>query len=155
MIRDAAVYLLNHLVLTPNGWDPFELTFDLGNKDALREVPNSPGVYLLSTPGHFFAYPGGYSSVLYIGRSTGSQGLRRRLSDHHKYTEQVRDGSAGTRFYARYEWAATYGALASYVCSPQGEGEAKGIEHELLRVFADAFRAAPVANAQSAWGFPA
>lgn len=70
MIRHAAVYMLNKLVMEPAGWKSFTVGHDLDDEGWMAEVPVGPGVYLLYTPGHFFTLPGGGTSVLYIGKGT-------------------------------------------------------------------------------------
>ena len=150
MIRDAAVYFLNRLVLQPAGWAPFDASFDLDSDDWIKEAPNGAGVYVLYTPRHFYMLPGGSSSVLYIGKGTSREGIRRRLREHQRFAREVRDG-AYDRGYARYEWIVAHPARAAYVAAPSAEADAVAIEHHLLLTFADAFRVAPLGNAQSAW----
>lgn len=150
MIRDAAIYLLNRLVLQPAGWAPLETGFELDNDGWIEDVPTGPGVYVLYTPRHFYTLPGGSSSVLYIGRGTSREGLRRRLREHQKFAREVRDGIYD-RGYARYEWITAHPAFAVYI-EALGEGaDADEMEHQMLLTFADAYRVAPLGNAQSAW----
>ena len=47
MIRDAAVYMLNKLVMEPSGWEPFTVGYDLDGDDWIADVPTGAGVYLL------------------------------------------------------------------------------------------------------------
>ena len=54
MIRDAAVYMLNKLVMEPAGWESFTNGYELDDEAWIADVPVGPGVYLLYTPGHFF-----------------------------------------------------------------------------------------------------
>jgi hypothetical protein len=56
--------------------------YDLDGDDWIADVPVGGGVYLLYTPGHLFMLPGGGTSVLYIGKGTSREGLRRRLREH-------------------------------------------------------------------------
>jgi hypothetical protein len=149
MIRDAAVYMLNKLVMEPTGWEPFTAGYDLDDEAWIADVPVGPGVYLLYTPGHLFTLPGGGTSVLYIGKGTRIDGLRRRLREHRKFTHEVREGLY--RGYARYEWMAAYPASAAYAAAPTPASDSAVMESQLLRTFADAFRVAPLGNAQTAW----
>lgn len=151
MIRDAAVCMLNKLVMEPAGWKPFTVGYDLDGEEWIADVPVGAGVYVLYTPGHFFMLPGGGTSVLYIGKGTrGSQGLRQRLREHRKFTRETRDGTYD-RGYARYEWMTAHPARAAYAAAPDAASDPAGTEHRLLLTFADAFRVAPLGNAQTAW----
>jgi hypothetical protein len=150
MIRDVAVYLLNRLVLQPAGWAPLDVGYDLDSDDWINDVPTGAGVYVLYTPRHFYTLPGGSSSVLYIGKGTSREGLRRRLREHQRFAREVRDG-VYQRGYARYEWITAHPARAAYVEAPPPEVDAAETEHQMLIAFADAFRVAPLGNAQSAW----
>jgi hypothetical protein len=150
MIRDAAVYMLNHLVLRPAGWDSFAASYNLDDEQWINDVPTGPGVYLLYTPGHFFALPGGGTSILYIGKGTSREGLRRRLREHQRFTQETRDG-VYDRGFARYEWMTAHQARAAYAAAPTLGTDSGEMEHRLLLTFADAFRVAPLGNAQSAW----
>jgi hypothetical protein len=42
--------------------------------------------------GHLFMLPGGGTSVLYIGKGTSREALRRRLREHRTFTQNARDG---------------------------------------------------------------
>jgi hypothetical protein len=150
MIRDAAVYMLNKLVMEPAGWESFAVGYDLDGEDWIDGVPSGAGVYLLYTPAHSYALPGGGTSVLYIGKGTSDEGLRRRPRQHRHYTRQTRDG-AYDRGYARYEWMTAHPAHATYSAAPDATSDPADMEHRLLLTFADAFRVAPLGNAQSAW----
>jgi hypothetical protein len=149
MIRDAAVYMLNKLVMEPSGWEPFTTGYDLGDEDWIANVPTGAGVYLLYTPSNFFTLPGGATSVLYIGKASKSKGLRARLREHRTFTQEVRD-EVYPRGYARYEWITLHPARAAYSAAPDGV-DSRSMENNLLLAFADAFRVAPLGNAQSAW----
>ncbi len=149
MIRDVAVYLLNNLEMDQMGWAPFEATADLLGSES-PVFPISPGVYLLMSERTLFTYPAGATSVFYIGQASN---LRTRLRDHRKFTRHIRDGEASGRYFPRYEWAANHGALVTYSVPPRVNSTLtpKAMESQLIRTFALAFRAQPVANSQSAW----
>ena len=149
MIRDVAIYLLNHLEMAQTGWAPFEATADLLGSES-PVFPTSAGVYILVSERTLFTYPAGATSVFYIGQASN---LRARLGDHRKFTRHIRDGEASGRYYPRYEWAANHGALVTYSVRPLVNSTLtpKAMESQLLRTFALAFRAQPVANSQSAW----
>jgi len=148
MIRDAAVYMLNKLVMEPVGLESFSVGYDLDTGEWINDVPAGAGVYLLYTPGHFYTLPGASSSLLYIGKATISKGLRSRLREHRKFTREVRDELY--RGYPRYEWMAKHPARAAYTAAPD-DASSKDTEHRLLLTFIDAFRVPPLGNAQSAW----
>ena len=114
-----------------------------------RERSPRAGVYLLYTPSNFFTLPGGATSVLYIGKASKSKGLRARLREHRTFTQEVRD-EVYPRGYARYEWITLHPARAAYSAAPDGV-DSRSMENNLLLAFADAFRVAPLGNAQSAW----
>jgi hypothetical protein len=42
-------------------------------------------------------------------------------------------------------------ARTAYAAAPDAVGDSADMEHRLLLAFADAFRVAPLGNAQSAW----
>jgi hypothetical protein len=149
MIRDAAVYMLNKLVMEPAGWEPFTVGYDLDAEDWIADVPADAGVYLLYTSGHFFTLPGGATTVLYIGKATSSKTLRSRLGEHRKFARETRD-EVYPRGYGRYEWTTLRPARAAYAAAP-GDASSRNMEYHLLLTFADAFRVAPLGNAQSAW----
>lgn len=149
MIRDIAVHHLNAVVMSEIGWSPFVELHDLLGESA-PELPGSAGVYILLAESTHFTYPAGGSSVFYIGMASN---LRSRLSDHRRFTLQLRSGHVENRYYPRYEWAANHGALAGWSARPRRNSTMtpKAVEAELLREFALGFRAPPVANSQSAW----
>lgn len=149
MIRDVAIYFLNHLVMEEQGWDPFESSVDLMGGEP-PNVPSAGGVYVLMSERTLFTYPAGATSVFYIGQASN---LRSRLAAHRKFSQQVRDGKAPNRYFPRYEWAANHGAFVTYAVRPRANSvlTPKTMESELLRTFAAGFRAQPLANSQSAW----
>lgn len=151
MIRDAAVLSLNELVLKPRGWQTFNVAVD--ESDVAASAPDDPGVYLLALPRHYLSYPGGYSRVLYIGRAVTDLGLRRRLGEHVRLTEQRRTAQGDTgRQYSRYEWSAVHGLVLTWSAAPGGaRAAAKSVENDLLYWFAELYGAAPLGNAQAAW----
>lgn len=97
-----------------------------------------------------FTYPAGACSVFYIGMASN---LQKRLGDHRKFTLQLKAGEISERFYPRYEWAVNHGAMATWSVRPRRNSalDPKAAETHLLREFALAFRAPPLANSQSAW----
>jgi hypothetical protein len=115
-------------------------------------VPASAGVYILLAESTHFTYPAGGTSVFYIGMASN---LRTRLGDHRRFTNGLRNGriEPGERYYPRYEWGANHGAMVAWSVRPRSNSanNQKAVESELLREFALAFRAPPLANSQSAW----
>ncbi|MBB5977269.1 hypothetical protein [Kribbella solani] len=82
-LRDAGVYLLNEMVLRSCvGQERFCAVVDPDDADAGKALPEDRGVYLFVTPGHFYAYPGGASSIRYIGKAAGREGIRGRIKQH-------------------------------------------------------------------------
>ena len=149
MIRDVAIYLLNHVAMDDSGWERFEHSCDLLS-DEVPQMPTGGGVYILMSERTLFTYPAGASSVFYIGMAMN---LKSRLLDHRKFSRQVKNGEAATRYFPRYEWAANHGAIATYAVRPRKNSTMtpKDIESLLLAKFGEAFRAPPLANSQSAW----
>lgn len=147
-LRDAGVYLLNEMVLRPRaGQERFCAVVDPDEADAVNALPQDAGVYLFVTPGHFHAYPGGASSIMYIGKGAGRSGIRGRIKQHVHCLWHLAQG-ADDRFFPVYEWASTYKPLIAYATT---RDDPKELEYELLRTFAQAFSVVPVANSQSAW----
>lgn len=149
-LRDAGIYLLNSVVM-----NPLQTAFETAvnpRDTAPASLPTDKGVYVFLAPGHHFDYPGGSTSIMYIGKAESARGLRRRLSTHFQCINLLCEGeNYGERFYPLYEWAATYNPLVTYCAVDDPDFTAKDVEYELLRVFCDAYRATPVANSQSAW----
>lgn len=134
-LRDAGIYLLNEILMYPcEGWTPFEHAIDPTDLDAVSQVPTSGGVYIFVTPGQFLAYPGGGSSILYIGEASHSRGLRHRLREHSSCIQLLCNGQNDGRFYPLYEWAATYRPLVTFSAGAP-ETEPDVMEYELLRIF--------------------
>jgi hypothetical protein len=48
--------------------------------------------------------PGGGTSVLYIGKGTSREGLRRRLRDHRTFTQNTRDGLYDRGYAVTWGW---------------------------------------------------
>lgn len=151
MIRDAAVFSLNEIVLRKEGWPAFE---DVADEEELGTVPpTAAGVYVLALPRLYLPYPGGGSRVVYIGRARATGGLRGRLGEHLRFTRERRIATGDTgRSYSRYEWAAVHGLQATWSLAPDGDGAGVDrMESRLLYWFAELYGAAPVGNAQAAW----
>ena len=148
MLRDAAVFSLNELVMRPWKWPLFE---DVADSQSVRKVvPAVSGVYILGLPTHYLSYPGGYSHVLYIGEAID---LHARLVDHFKFTDRRRATNRDSgRFYSHYEWSSIHGLIATWSASPRDDkSDAKAYEQQLLYWFAELYGAAPLGNAQAAW----
>ena len=111
-----------------SGWARFEHSFDLLSDD-LPEIPSSAGVYILMSERTLFTYPAGASSVFYIGLASD---LKVRLLDHRKFSHQVKNGEAATRYFPRYEWAANHGAIATYAVRPRKNSTLKPKDIESL-----------------------
>lgn len=151
-LRDAGLFLLNELGLRHRaGWEPFSQVVDPADRDAVKTLPAQPGVYVFLTPGQFHHYPGGSSSVMYIGVGRGREGLRGRLLQHQSCLAHVLGGAHDVRHFAAYEWAATYKTVATYTSAAVAAEDAVVLEHDLLLAFAEAFRVPPAANSQAAW----
>jgi hypothetical protein len=143
MIRDAAVFSLNEIVLKPEGWPLFEPVAD--EAELPVAPPNARGVYILALPRFYLSYPGGSSRVLYIGRAVTGEGLRRRLGEHFRFTEQRRASRGDTG-------SAVHGIQATWSTALDNSvKESSRIETRLLYWFAEIYGAAPLGNAQSAW----
>ncbi len=126
MIRDAAIYLLNHVAMSESGWGEFQHSFDLLSEE-LPSIPSAAGVYILMSERTLFTYPAGGTSVFYVGMASN---LKARLLDHRKFSRQVKDGEATNRYFPRYEWAANHGAIASCSVRPRKNSVIDGRDGE-------------------------
>jgi hypothetical protein len=115
-----------------------------------HDIPASPGVYfLIARPGVRFLYPTSMSSIFYIGQASS---LRRRLSDHLKYSTHVRENRRVTHslYWPRYEYAGAHGGRYCFIRTWQG-CTPKALEDIVLARFAKRYRAFPVGNGAGAW----
>ena len=115
-----------------------------------HEIPQAPGVYILiARPNILFQYPWGKSRVFYIGQS---RNLKRRLHTHirHSSTAKDEEGRTNYLYWARYEYAAEFGDKYAVLRTWQGM-TAKGLEDEVMALFAKCYGAFPVANGAGAW----
>lgn len=152
MIRDAAIFSLNEIVLRPEGWPLFAVLAEEPDLD--QGVPPAvPGVYALALPRHYLSYPGGSSRVLYIGRAITGYALRGRLREHLAFTIERRRQAGDTgRHYARYEWAAVHGLQATWAVTPNADpDDTKRMEARLIYWFAELYGAVPLGNTMSHW----
>lgn len=150
MIRDAAVFSLNEIVMRRQGFPLFDR---LAVEDEIAEpglVPAETGVYLLAVRTAVLTYPIGGSRIVYIGKADRSNTLKNRLGEHFTFTKQRRNqrGDVG-RMYSRYEWTAINGIQASWAAVPTKD--VKNLENDLLYWFGEMYGAVPLGNAQSAW----
>jgi hypothetical protein len=111
-------------------------------------IPALPGAYVLAAH-NWFAYPAGKSPVFYIGQAAN---LQKRLGDHLKFAEQVRDNDRRglAMYYPRYEYAGAFGARYAYVRTWQ-RLTPRGLEEMLMASFARRYRAFPIANSAGSW----
>lgn len=112
-----------------------------------HELPQSPGAYILLARGTRFLYPGGTSSVYYIGQS---KNLRRRLHMHLRFASEAQENRKLNLYWPRYEYAAKFGTGYCFVQTWQGLTP-KALEENLLGKFAGKHRAFPVANGAGSW----
>ena len=118
--------------------------WDLKNHD----IPTLPGAYILIANGsNHFRYPIGRSPIYYIGQS---KNIRRRLHEHHKYSNQAKHNRQLSLYWPRYEYSAEFGGRYCYIRTWQGL-TAKALEDILLARFAKKYRSFPVANGAGAW----
>jgi len=112
-------------------------------------VPEHSGVYILmAKDGQMFQYPNGKSTIFYIGQATN---LYRRLREHKKYSLEAKQNRKIGLYWPRYEFAAKFGALFTYVLTKQGESP-RGLEQKILHKFALMYRSFPIANGVGSWG---
>src|SRR5436190_14860652 len=134
---------MNHLSFMPAKYRQRRLL--ALRQHAVDGVPDRRGVYVLvAASGVQFRYPKGRSAVFYIGQASR---LRKRLLQHLKYTTEARKARRRSRYWPRYEYAAAFGARYAVILCPRGRS-ARSFEGQMIRAFADKFRAHPVANAQ-------
>lgn len=116
----------------------------------LHEVPPAPGAYVLyARSGVTFQYPNGKSPVYYIGMAKSS--LRNRLFQHLRYAQQASYDRRWTMYWPRYEYAAKFGGRYAFIRTWQ-RMTPRALEEEILKRFAERYRAFPVGNGAGAWG---
>lgn len=124
------------------------MVFDLMDNEALEEVPEIPGVYIIvAADGTKFQYPKGKSSVMYIGMS---KNLYKRLSNHATNTRKI---AAELDEYRRmdcqcnprYHYFREFGAKV-YVFTRRGPQDSKCQESIYIGMFYEKFLALPVSN---------
>lgn len=109
---------------------------------ANHDVPGTAGAYvLLAGLGVMFMYPRYQSSVFYIGQATN---LRNRLKDHSTYILEAKHRRRHTLYYPVYEYGAAFGCRYAYIRARRRDP--KLMEQDLLAMFAEQYRAWPVAN---------
>lgn len=122
------------------------------SKDEICNVTTGAGVYIIvSADNTKFVYPKGSSPVIYIGKADN---LRRRLSEHLKSLEYVRDyedswlRSKKDRYQppSRYLYMKYYGAyIYTFNCLKDSQ-DAKNLESQILWKFYERYRSLPVGN---------
>ncbi len=111
-------------------------------------VCDRPGVYvLLARPGVTFPYPRRQSSVFYIGQASN---LRRRLGTHARFVKEVHRARKLTLYWQMYEYGAAFGCRYTTIVARRRDP--RGLEQDVLAMFAEAYRAWPVANTIGGWG---
>ena len=125
-----------------------DMVFDLMDNEALEEVPEIPGVYIIvAADGTKFQYPKGKSSVMYIGMS---KNLYKRLSNHATNTRKI---AAELDEYRRmdcqcnprYHYFREFGAKL-YVFTRRGPQDSKCQESIYIDKFYEKYLALPVSN---------
>lgn len=125
-----------------------DMVFDLMDNEALEEVPEIPGVYIIvAADGTKFQYPKGKSSVMYIGMS---KNLYKRLSNHATNTRKI---AAELDEYRRmdcqcnprYHYFREFGAKV-YVFTRRGPQDSKCQESIYIGKFYEKYLALPVSN---------
>ncbi|MDY4558399.1 MAG: hypothetical protein SPE09_07045 [Alloprevotella sp.] len=125
-----------------------DIVFDLMDADALQEVPEVSGVYIIvATNGTKFPYPKGNSPVMYIGMS---KNLHQRLTHHYRGTKNV---AAEIEDYKRmncqcnprYHYFREFGAKV-YVFTRRGLQDPKCQESIYIGKFYEKYFALPVGN---------
>ena len=122
--------------------------FNLMDKNALQDVPEIPGVYIIvATNGTKFQYPNGKSSVMYIGMS---KNLRERLREHFNNTKNVTSElklrkSMSYQCCSRYHYFRVFGTRV-YVFTRRGPQNPKCQESFYLGKFYEKYLALPVGN---------
>lgn len=113
-----------------------------------HDIPERPGAYiLLARPGFTFMYPRRNSSIFYIGQA---RNVQQRLRLHLLFGREARDHRKETLYWPRYEWAAAFGARYTVIlCRPRERS--KRLEEDLLAMFAEHYRAWPIANGVGGW----
>ena len=134
-----------------------DFEFDLKDEDALNEVRDVAGAYVIVAGDRtHFIYPQGKSSVIYIGESTQ---LRTRLKQHlrnlrdleqcetddlHRYNE------ANTR----YQYFKSFGAYVYLFYCLKSTQDSKDLESWILWKFYEKHRALPVGNGARSFSRP-
>jgi hypothetical protein len=120
---------------------------DLLSADKPDAPKKMPGAYILiAGSGTTFRYPGGESSVFYIGQATK---VRRRLFTHRKNILEAMNRRLCVHLPLE-EYGAAFGAHYSIVLA--GEAFAPpDLEDLLMARFARQYRSLPVANGAGGW----
>lgn len=139
-----------------SGWYDNEdyAIFNLVNGE-IGDVPDEPGGYVLGTADcTMLVYPWGTSPVYYIGKAEKSTGLRGRLQEHAKLTQEFRDDheehSWPGNWRTRYQYGAAFGAHAVWYLA--GDIKPLKIEEALMGSFYDIYGSIPVANGAQSKG---
>lgn len=124
-----------------------------GGFNLLRdEIPEGlkrvPGIYIIETTNRFkFPYPGGKSSILYIGMS---KDLDQRFREHRSAVQKIHnDLDYGIEDFVvvntKYQYMARHGARVYYYAC-RGAQDPKSMESWALWNFYSVYRAQPVGN---------
>jgi len=112
-----------------------------------HDIPTDPGAYvLLAGPGTSFVYPRRRSSVFYVGKAVN---LRSRLQAHARFVRQARRDRRLTLYWPMYEYGASLGCRYTFI--PSRRIEPRVLEQRILAMFAENYRAWPVANGVGGW----
>lgn len=125
-----------------------DMVFDLMDIDALEEVPEVPGVYIIVAADNTkFQYPLGKSPVMYIGMS---KNLYTRLNNHAKNTKKIAAEldnykRMNCQCNPRYHYFREFGAKV-YVFTRRGQQNSKCQESIYIGKFYEKYLALPVSN---------
>lgn len=109
----------------------------------LSKITDTAGAYVLgATDPTMLVYPWGSSPIYYIGKANN---LRKRLSDHKKFTLGARKKHAEVNWWPRYQYGAAFGTTVAWY-SVKGQQNPNDLESDLIDNFYDTYGALPAAN---------
>lgn len=122
------------------------------DRDAIEDVPEIEGVYIIASKEQKFIYPNGESAIIYIGKSVN---LRARLLEHHRLSEAMfnsrKDELNGDWYYSRYQYIRKFGGKIFYI-TRRGTQDGKDLEMDIIEKLYDRYLSLPVGNGAFSFG---
>lgn len=132
--------------------DRYKYIESITDQEALLEVPETEGVYVISSNKQRFIYPNGESPIIYIGKSVN---LRKRLLEHRTLCNKLFDLKKADLpnewHYSRYQYIRKFGGRVFYY-TRRGTQDGKDLECDIIGRFYSRFHALPVGNGAFSFG---